>query len=92
MKWLKVYNIEGKLIAQGTIQFPHTQKNHSLSTQYLSTALIVNFPLGRYSMALSDHYNMSYLAKNKSYAAQGGKSGAWNKFNLYSVHLLPLAN
>jgi hypothetical protein len=91
VKWLQVLDKKGKIITEGAVQFPHTKNENPVLRQYFSTPLIVNLPLGYYRLKLIDHYNMSYLAQNKSYLAQGGVNGVSNQFNLYSVRLLPLA-
>lgn len=91
VKWVQVKDHNGNLVGEGAIQLPHVEKEPTTLTR-LSTPLELNLAVGEYEVSLLDYVNMSYLANNDTYSAAGGESGALNRFDIYSLHLMPLSD
>lgn len=86
VKWVRVLDQRGKLVAQGALQMPHMQGE----VTHLSTPLRVTLPAdGRYRIEWHDFYNMSYLQSNANYGAAGGEGGPLNILDLYGVMITP---
>ena len=82
VKRLAVKDARGRVLADRVVQLPHAQ-----GPAY-STPLPVRLAAGRYTLQLSDFYNMSYLRSNSSFADAGGSAGPSNRFDLLGVRLL----
>ncbi|TRX53428.1 MGH1-like glycoside hydrolase domain-containing protein [Thalassomonas sp. M1454] len=87
VKWLKVLNSENKVVSQGVIQLPHLKAD---SESLMSTPVYAQLEKGKYTLEVSDFYNMSYLENNKTYSQAGGLDGAINKFDIYGVRIMPI--
>ncbi|WP_143870594.1 esterase [Catenovulum sediminis] len=91
VKWMQVTNSQtGKIVAEGVVQLPHTQKNEINLVNNLSTPLNAKLKKGSYTIKLQDFYNMSYLKSNKTFTGTGGINGIFNKFDIYAVTLMLL--
>jgi hypothetical protein len=90
VKWLKVTNQGGKVVAQGVIQLPHARIEKADTPLVYSTPLTARLAAGSYRLELSDFYNMSYLQSNSTFSAAGGADGPSNRFDIYGVRLLRL--
>ncbi|WUR12258.1 alpha/beta hydrolase-fold protein [[Empedobacter] haloabium] len=87
VKWLRVSDAAGKVVAEGVVQLPHTPAGQAL----YSTPLAARLPAGRYRARLSDFHNMSYLQSNATFADAGGKAGPSNRIDVLGLRLLPTA-
>jgi glycogen debranching enzyme len=85
VKWLRVADATGKVVAQGVVQLPHSPPGKAL----YSTPLPASLQPGRYSLQLSDFLNMSYLQSNATYKDAGGVAGPSNRFDILGLRLLP---
>ncbi|AVR98316.1 alpha/beta hydrolase-fold protein [Pseudoduganella armeniaca] len=85
VKWLRVADAHGKLVAEGVVQLPHTPPGQAL----YSTPLAARLQPGRYRVELSDFQNMSYLQSNATFADAGGAAGPSNRFDVLGLRLLP---
>lgn len=88
VKWLVLRNGAGEVAAQGVVQLPHVRRGQALA---YSTPLAATLAPGSYRLAISDFYNMSYLAANSSFSAAGGAAGPANRADIEAVRLLPVA-
>lgn len=89
VKWLQVKNGAGDVVAEGVIQMPHAAVKDGKKPLVYSTPLAANLAAGTYSLAVTDFYNMSYLASNTTYIASGGKDGEVNKFDVATIRIQP---
>ncbi|UGQ45382.1 alpha/beta hydrolase-fold protein [Massilia endophytica] len=89
VKWLRVRDASGATVAEGVVQMPHSPADAKQPSY--STPLYAQLKPGRYTLQMSDFYNMSYLQSNAAYADAGGKSGARNRTDLHGYRLMPLA-
>lgn len=87
VKWISVKDADGKVIANGVVQLPHSPADAGPS---YSTPLRATLKPGGYSVTLEDFYNMSYLQSNTTYADAGGVKGASNKFDIHGLRVMPL--
>ncbi|WEF33031.1 alpha/beta hydrolase-fold protein [Pseudoduganella chitinolytica] len=87
VKWLRVMDGGGTVVAEGVVQLPHTPAGAAL----YSTPLPVRLQPGRHAVQLSDFHNMSYLQSNATYADAGGTAGPSNRFDVLGLRLLPTA-
>ncbi len=87
VKWLSVSDAGGHVVAQGVVQLPHARVEKSNTPTVYSTPLAASLPAGVYRLALSDFYNMSYLASNAGFSAAGGAGGPANQFDIYGVRV-----
>ena len=85
VKWLRVADAAGKVVAQGVVQMPHSPAGKAL----YSTPLAASLQPGRYSLQLSDFLNMSYLQSNATYRDAGGVAGPANRVDVLGLRLLP---
>ncbi|GGY74081.1 esterase [Pseudoduganella plicata] len=85
VKWLRVADGAGKVVAQGVVQMPHSPAAKAL----YSTPLAASLQPGRYSLQLSDFTNMSYLQSNATYKDAGGVAGPSNRVHILGLRLLP---
>ena len=88
VKWLVLKDASGKAVAQGVIQMPHTPPAKENTPGVYSTPLAAQLKAGRYSIELSDFYNMSYLDSNSSFSGAGGVKGPHNRVDIMGVRLL----
>jgi predicted alpha/beta superfamily hydrolase len=84
VKWMKVADAAGNVVAQGVVQLPHSPAGQAV----YSTPLAARLGNGTYTIALSGFVNMSSLQSNATYADAGGKAGAMNRFDIHGVRLL----
>ncbi len=84
VKWMKVRDGAGSVIAQGVVQLPHSPAGQTV----YSTPLAVTLKPGAYAAELTDFMNMSYLQANATYGDAGGKAGASNRFDIYGVRVM----
>jgi predicted alpha/beta superfamily hydrolase len=87
VKWMSVKDADGKVVANGVVQLPHSPADAGPS---YSTPLRATLKPGGYRMELEDFYNMSYLQSNTTYADAGGVKGVSNKFDIHGVRVMPL--
>ncbi|NGZ87882.1 alpha/beta hydrolase [Duganella sp. SAP-35] len=87
VKWMSVKDADGKVVADGVVQLPHSPADAGPS---YSTPLRATLKPGAYRLELEDFYNMSYLQSNTTYADAGGVKGASNKFDIHGVRVMPL--
>ena len=86
VKWARVFDGAGTLLAQGVLQMPHMAGE----TPHDSTPLSFTMPHdGRVTVRIEDFYNMSYLDSNATYNAAGGEGGALNVVDLFGIHVRP---
>jgi predicted alpha/beta superfamily hydrolase/glycogen debranching enzyme len=85
VKWLRVTDAGGKVVAQGVVQMPHSPAGKAL----YSTPLAARLAPSRYSLQLSDFLNMSYMRSNATYKDAGGVAGPSNRFDILGLRLLP---
>jgi len=88
VKWLKVEDARGRIVAQGVVQLPHAPLAKADTPTVYSTPLAAQLAPGRYRVEMSDFYNMSYLDSNRTFSAAGGVGGPSNRFDIYGVRLL----
>ena len=88
VKWLSVSDRAGRVVAEGVVQLPHARVEKSNTALVYSTPLNVRLAPGKYKLAMTDFYNMSYLQANSTFAAAGGVAGPSNRFDIYGVRLL----
>jgi len=88
VKWLAASDQAGRVVAEGVVQLPHARLEKSNTPLVYSTPLAAKLPAGRYKLALTDFYNMSYLQANSTFSGAGGAAGPSNRFDLYGVRLL----
>lgn len=88
VKWLRLVGADGSEVAAGVVQLPHNDPGRPPG---YSTPLEAVLPAGEYRLELKDFYNMSYLAKNRTYSAAGGSEGPVNRVDLFGVRVMPLA-
>lgn len=91
VKWMRVTDANGQLVASGIVQMPHARSVEGKRPWVYSTPLTVTLQPGRYQVVLSDFLNMSYLAHNATFGGNGGSSGAMNSADIAALRLLPLA-
>lgn len=84
VKWLVLRDDDGRAVAQGVVQLPHTLPGQGAYSTPLNAALAA----GDYRMTLTDFYNMSYLQANSSFSAAGGAAGPSNTFDLDGVRFM----
>ncbi|MEW7866870.1 hypothetical protein [Aeromonas diversa] len=87
VKLVEVMNPDGAVVASGVVQMPHVMKEGEKKPLRESTPLAVDLPAGRYSVRVSDFYNMSYLGSNESYNDAGGREGPVNRVDLAALLL-----
>lgn len=85
VKWLQVADAAGRTVAAGVVQLPHTPAGQAL----YSTPLAAQLQPGRYTVQLTDFYNMSYLQANATFADAGGQAGPSNRVDMLGLRLLP---
>ncbi|ATQ75464.1 esterase [Massilia violaceinigra] len=90
VKWLVLKDAAGRIAAQGVVQLPHARIDKTGTPPVMSTPLRTRLKPGRYSLEMSDFYNMSYLQSNSTFSAAGGAEGPSNKFDVYGARLLRL--
>ena len=88
VKWLSLKDADGKVIASGVVQLPHSPEHAGPS---YSTPITAALKTGSYRLELEDHYNMSYLKSNTTYSDAGGVKGPSNRFDIHGVRVLPVA-
>jgi hypothetical protein len=88
VKWLKVEDAAGRIVAQGVVQLPHAPLAKENTPSVYSTPLAARLQPGRYRVEMSDFYNMSYLDSNSTFSAAGGLTGPSNRFDIYGLRLL----
>jgi hypothetical protein len=88
VKWLALKDSSGRIVAQGVVQLPHARIARATTPPVWSTPLSARLAAGTYSLQLSDFYNMSYLASNRSFSGVGGVDGPSNRFDIFGVRLL----
>ncbi|QBE64683.1 alpha/beta hydrolase-fold protein [Pseudoduganella lutea] len=84
VKWMKVRDAAGGVVAQGVVQLPHSPAGQAV----YSTPLSAQLKAGKHSVELSDFINMSSLQSNATYADAGGKSGPANRVDIHGIRLL----
>lgn len=82
VKWLALRAADGRVVSEGVISMPHSARSGALSTP-----LAAQLEKGRYTLTLSDFYNMSYLQANSTFSAAGGISGPSNRFDIEGVRM-----
>ena len=87
VKWLSLKDADGRTVAQGVVQLPHTRLEQGKPLVAYSTPLEAQLVAGTYRLHLGDFYNMSYLQANSSFSAAGGSDGPANSVDLYGVRL-----
>jgi hypothetical protein len=87
VKWLAIDDADGRTVAQGVVQLPHTKPARGNTPAPLSTPLQAHLQPGAYRLRLGDFYNMSYLESNASFSGTGGTGGPSNRFNLVGVRV-----
>ena len=88
VKWLSVSDSAGRVVAGGVVQLPHARVEKTHTPLVYSTPLKVRLAPGRYKVAMTDFYNMSYLQANSTFTAAGGIAGPSNRFDIYGLRLL----
>jgi predicted alpha/beta superfamily hydrolase len=88
VKWMSVKDADGKVVADGVVQLPHSPADAGPS---YSTWIRASLTAGSYRMELQDFYNMSYLQSNTTYSDAGGVKGPSNKFDIHGVRVMPIA-
>jgi hypothetical protein len=90
VKWMTVRDGGGRVIAEGVVQLPHSPADRPA---VYSTPLYAKLDAaGSYQVQLADFYNMSYLQSNSTFSAAGGTEGPSNRFDIYGVRLLRVAD
>ncbi|GGY17007.1 alpha/beta hydrolase-fold protein [Pseudoduganella dura] len=84
VKWMKVIDAAGTVVARGVVQLPHSPAGQTV----YSTPLAAQLKAGTFAIELSDFINMSSLQSNAAYADAGGKAGAMNRFDIHGIRLL----
>ena len=87
VKWLSIKDQDGRVIAAGVVQMPHTVREQDSAPPTYSTPLRARLPAGSITVELSDFYNMSYLQANSTFSAAGGLQGASNRVDLHAVRI-----
>jgi predicted alpha/beta superfamily hydrolase len=87
VKWMKVLDAAGSIVAQGVVQLPHSPAGDTV----YSTPLAARLEAGTFAIELADFINMSSLQSNATYADAGGKAGAMNRFDIHGIRLLATA-
>lgn len=102
MKMVSVLDKSGKVVAQGTVQAPHTPQGEDIvhaepglgavtgNPYRLSTPLMLDLKPGQYQLKVEDFLNMSYLSSNETFNGGGGLEGAVNSFDLRGIRLMPI--
>ncbi len=90
VKWMTVRASNGRIAAEGVVQLPHARMEATNTPQASSTPLVATLTPGKYSVELSDFYNMSYLEANSTFSAAGGTTGRSNKFDLFGIRVTPI--
>jgi hypothetical protein len=86
VKWARVFDASGALLAQGALQMPHMEGE----VPHVSTPLSFTVPHdGSIHVRIEDFYNMSYLQSNATYSAAGGEAGPMNSVDLYGLTISP---
>ena len=88
VKWLSLKDGDGKVVAGGVVQLPHSPEQAGPS---YSTPIRAALKAGSYRLELEDHYNMTYLKSNTTYSDAGGVKGPSNKFDIHGVRVMPVA-
>lgn len=83
VKWLTLRSESGRVAIEGIIVMPHSKPPGAYSTPVAAT-----LARGRYTLELSDFYNMSYLQSNSTFSGAGGMAGLSNVVDLHSVRFL----
>jgi hypothetical protein len=83
VKWLSLADADGRVVAAGVVQLPHTQRAFAYSTP-----LAAQLQAGRVTAQLSDFYNMSYLQANSTFSAAGGINGPSNLVDIHALRLV----
>lgn len=84
VKWLQIIDSSNTVVSQSVIQMPHIKAGIKSA---LSTPVIASLTPSKYTIKISDFYNMSYLTNNQTYSQSGGEKGAENKFDIFSIHI-----
>ena len=87
VKWLALKDHAGKVVAQGVIQLPHAPLFKGATPTVYSTPLGARLAAGSYRLEMTDFYNMSYLASNRTFTGAGGAEPA-NRFDIHGVRVL----
>jgi hypothetical protein len=85
VKWMILRDVKHNVVATGVVQMPHNEATHAYSTP-----LITTLKQGKYSVELTDFFNMSYLENNQSYTGVGGVAGPVNQIDLFGLRVMPL--
>jgi hypothetical protein len=85
VKWLSLKDADGKAVAGGVVQLPHSPQQAGPS---YSTPVVAALKAGSYRLELDDHYNMSYLKSNTDYSDAGGVKGPSNRFDIHGVRVM----
>jgi hypothetical protein len=85
-----VLNRRGRVVATGIVQMPHILPEGAVHPTRQSTELRCQLAAGRYSIRVSDYFNMSYLRANELYIDVGGRSGARNSADISALQLTRL--
>ena len=88
VKWLSLKDKDGRVVAAGVVQLPHTKQEQANAPLTYSTPLSARLAAGSVTVELSDFYNMSYLQANRSFTGAGGVNGASNIVDLHAVRIL----
>lgn len=88
VKRLRVFDEAGRQLASGIVQMPHMTPVNPLRR---STPLRLELAAGLYRLEISDFFNMSYLAANRTYISPGGASGPLNQADIRAVNLTRIA-
>jgi hypothetical protein len=70
---------------QAVLQMPHVRPVGDRHPIRHSTRAYVHLTPGRYTIELSDFFNMSALAANATYTGPGGKAGPVNEARIAAV-------
>jgi hypothetical protein len=88
VKWMTVKDGQGRSVAAGVVQMPHSRADQGVKPQVYSTPLMARLDTGSVTVELSDFYNMSYLQANSTFSAAGGAGGPANRADIHAVRIL----
>lgn len=87
VKWLQVKDSLDNIVAEGVIQMPHALVVDGKKPLVYSTPLTTSLMPGKYSLHVTDFYNMSYLESNTTYTGNGGKDGPMNRIDIAAIRI-----
>ncbi|GAA5218459.1 esterase [Corallincola platygyrae] len=91
-KWIKVFDSEQNLVAEGLIQMPHALTVEGAKPLVYSTPLNAPLSTGTYRIEVMDFFNMSYMASNETFSGNGGGNGPINRVDIAAVRIQPAIN